>query len=292
MIEYGKLIREIRLDKGLSQKEVYSGILSKSYVIEFEKGKHEISVSIFLQVLQRISINPDEFFFLLKSRQGTAEIGFWQRFAVASNENRTDLLNELYKEECKKDTIIAKVNAAVAHSRLEIINNFTKNKTFDYNIISDKDKKVIYDYLMSIQNWTLYEIQLFTNTIHYYNFNQQYIFYKESVKSLEIYRKYSKGKSILQVLLVNISEIFIEGKHFPQAIETLNKLSEANHDIEGAITKIIGNFLSGAVVMMTDDFNSGLKKCKHSIRILNELGYLSIADTYESMLIRWKNSLK
>ncbi|GAA0764807.1 Rgg/GadR/MutR family transcriptional regulator [Clostridium subterminale] len=292
MIEYGKLIREIRLDKGLSQKEVYTGILSKSYSIEFEKGKHEIPVSIFREILVRISINPDEFFFLLKKREVTGRAGFWQRFAIACNENSIDLLRDLYQEEYEKDTNLAKIKAAVAHSRLDLTSHFFETKTFDYKVISNEDKKIIYDYLMSVQTWTLYEIQLFTNTIQYYNFNQQYICYKEAIKSLEIYEDYSRGKSVFQVLLLNISEVFIERKHFVEATETLKKLREINKDIEGAMTRIIGDFLSSAIVMMTKNLRLGFEKCKHEIDILNELGYTSIAETYESLLIRWRKGLK
>ncbi|EDN9990431.1 transcriptional regulator, partial [Listeria monocytogenes] len=43
MISYGELIRQIRQSKKISQKEVYTGIISKSYAIEFEKGTHAIS---------------------------------------------------------------------------------------------------------------------------------------------------------------------------------------------------------------------------------------------------------
>ncbi|EDN8098979.1 helix-turn-helix domain-containing protein, partial [Listeria monocytogenes] len=51
MGSYGELIREIRLSKGLTQKEVYTGIISRSYAIGFEKGKHEITLSLFEEIL-------------------------------------------------------------------------------------------------------------------------------------------------------------------------------------------------------------------------------------------------
>lgn len=62
MGSYGELIREIRLSKGLTQKEVYTGIISRSYAIGFEKGKHEITLSLFEEILKRIMVPLDEFF--------------------------------------------------------------------------------------------------------------------------------------------------------------------------------------------------------------------------------------
>ncbi|MFM2490568.1 helix-turn-helix transcriptional regulator [Enterococcus avium] len=43
---HGEVVRKIRLSKGLTQKEVYLGIVSKSYAIEFEKGNHSISATL------------------------------------------------------------------------------------------------------------------------------------------------------------------------------------------------------------------------------------------------------
>ncbi|WP_088268138.1 helix-turn-helix domain-containing protein [Enterococcus wangshanyuanii] len=51
MKEYGLVIREIRLSKGISQKELYNNLISKSYAIEFEKGRHDLSLELLEQVL-------------------------------------------------------------------------------------------------------------------------------------------------------------------------------------------------------------------------------------------------
>lgn len=61
---YGETLRKIRLKKGLTQKEVYENIISKSYAVEFEKGKHQISTYILLEILQNLSIEIDEFLFI------------------------------------------------------------------------------------------------------------------------------------------------------------------------------------------------------------------------------------
>lgn len=42
MENYGLTICQIRLSKGFSHKEIYTGILSKSFAIDFEKGLYDI----------------------------------------------------------------------------------------------------------------------------------------------------------------------------------------------------------------------------------------------------------
>lgn len=56
---YGETIRQIRLKKGFTQKEVYGTIISKSYAIEFEKGKHQIAANLLLQILENLSMDID-----------------------------------------------------------------------------------------------------------------------------------------------------------------------------------------------------------------------------------------
>ena len=41
MKNYGSTVRQIRLSKGFSHKEIYTGILSKSFAIDFEKGLYD-----------------------------------------------------------------------------------------------------------------------------------------------------------------------------------------------------------------------------------------------------------
>ncbi len=64
-MEYGQLVRKIRLDKGFSQKEIYSGIVTKSYCIEFEKGNHDLSFRLLAQVLERLLVDVENLSFYM-----------------------------------------------------------------------------------------------------------------------------------------------------------------------------------------------------------------------------------
>ena len=60
MENYGITIRQIRLSKGFSHKEIYTGILSKSFAIDFEKGLYDIKFHLMLKILDRLMISVDE----------------------------------------------------------------------------------------------------------------------------------------------------------------------------------------------------------------------------------------
>ncbi len=65
MKNYGSTVRQIRLSKGFSHKEIYTGILSKSFAIDFEKGLYDIKFNLMLKIHPDIIIgkksdSPDE----------------------------------------------------------------------------------------------------------------------------------------------------------------------------------------------------------------------------------------
>lgn len=60
---YGQTVKEIRKMKGYTQKEVYAGIVSKSFYSDFEKEKYSISIEKFEGLLRNLAISFEEFFY-------------------------------------------------------------------------------------------------------------------------------------------------------------------------------------------------------------------------------------
>lgn len=58
---YGYTMKKIRKMKGFTQKEVYAGIVSKTFYSDFEAGKYSISVDKFEELLQNLSVSLAEF---------------------------------------------------------------------------------------------------------------------------------------------------------------------------------------------------------------------------------------
>lgn len=64
MKNYGITIKEIRKKQGLTQKEVYSGTVSRSFYVLFEKGESDISVSKFKKILDNLALSFEEFLYI------------------------------------------------------------------------------------------------------------------------------------------------------------------------------------------------------------------------------------
>ncbi len=141
MGSYGELIREIRLSKGLTQKEVYTGIISRSYAIGFEKGKHEITLSLFEEILKRIMVPLDEFFLFTETflRQRMIVFGLISSSYQVKNDvvGMQALLDKITLERTEQ----TEVRKAILHTRIQTINHYLRTNVFDESNISDEYKK-------------------------------------------------------------------------------------------------------------------------------------------------------
>ncbi|EUJ26329.1 helix-turn-helix domain-containing protein [Listeria cornellensis] len=63
-MNYGETIREIRLSKALTQKEVAGNIVSLSFYAKVEKGENNLSADKFFKILNKLNIEIDEFLFV------------------------------------------------------------------------------------------------------------------------------------------------------------------------------------------------------------------------------------
>jgi transcriptional regulator with XRE-family HTH domain len=61
MNKLGPTIKKIRIIKGLSQKQVYTNIISRSFANRFESGTNDIQSVKFLMILDNLGISPSEF---------------------------------------------------------------------------------------------------------------------------------------------------------------------------------------------------------------------------------------
>ncbi|EAF4423245.1 Rgg/GadR/MutR family transcriptional regulator, partial [Listeria monocytogenes] len=138
MGSYGELIREIRLSKGLTQKEVYTGIISRSYAIGFEKGKHEITLSLFEEILKRIMVPLDEFFFIYRNFSSTEDDSFWIDFVELSGKNDVVGMQTLLDKITLERTEQTEVRKAILHTRIQTINHYLRTNVFDESNISDE----------------------------------------------------------------------------------------------------------------------------------------------------------
>lgn len=269
---YGEMIRKIRLEKGFAQKEIYNNIVSKSYAIEFEKGNHDLSFKLLLQVLDRLTIDLNEFIFILNYSSEQTKT-FWERFELASNSHDLKSLEELYKTLSNSEKKIDFALKAMISARYSIIREFKTKGTINNTQVSQEDIDVIIGYLESIQTWTLEEIQLYSNTMGYFSYDQQVIFFNNSLKKISMYQYYSLGSVVFSKLLINSCGNFISNEDFINARKSMTYLYPLTQGLESVMFKLYYIFFDNIISYCTKEKITSEKNVQNVLSTFSDLGF-------------------
>jgi len=280
---HGEVVRKIRLSKGLTQKEVYLGIVSKSYAIEFEKGNHSISATLLLDILERLSLDMDEFIYISQDYRLNEQANYIFRYSNYSNNHDLPALYQLFHELKKQQGAIATVHAAEVRSRIRIIEATNRTGSYTADVVLPEDKATIIQYLTNLQTWTLQEIQLFANTLEFIDGEKQLIFFKQLSKSLELYKNYDRGREIFCSLLVNLIRETLDENQLDYAEVLIEQLFLLSTEYKEFFHRLCAKFFSH-VLQIKRGNPKEQKECEHLLALLYELDHQTLAKELESLL--------
>lgn len=280
---HGEVIRKIRRSKGLTQKEVYLGIVSKSYAIEFEKGNHSISATLLLDILERLSLDMDEFLYISQDYRLNEQADYIFRYSNYSNNYDLPALYQLLQELQEQQGPIANVHVAEVRSRIRIIEATNKTGSYTPDVVLSEDKATIIQYLTNLQTWTLQEIQLFANTLEFIEGEKQLLFFKQLSKSLELYKNYDRGREIFCSLLVNLIRETLDENLLDYAEVLIEQLLLLSTEYKECFHRLCAKFFKGVLLTKRGDAN-GQTESEMVLKILHELDYAPLAKELESLL--------
>ncbi len=277
-VNFGFAIRDIRQKKGFSQKEIYNGIISKSYSIEFEKGKHNISTTLLIEILDRLSMDIDEFLFIYRGYLLNSYSDYIYQLSKYSNLHDVKSLNKLLNKLLEKDDLVSRVRCAEVRCRIHFIENIKDPKKIDTNRILVEDRRLIQDYLMSIETWTLQEVQLFGNTIEFLDFEMHFPLFKSLSKSLNLYTDYDKGREIFCAMLVNLITQAIKHGYLDYA-EVLNQqLKLLSTSYKEFFHRTLAVYFDKVFAFKRDNHQASYLAAKEILSMILTCGQTSIAN--------------
>lgn len=280
---HGEVVRKIRLSKGLTQKEVYLGIVSKSYAIEFEKGNHSISATLLLDILERLSLDMDEFIYISQDYRLNEQANYIFRYSNYSNNHDLPALYQLFHELKEQQGAIATVHAAEVRSRIRIIEATNRTGSYTADVVLPEDKTTIIQYLTNLQTWTLQEIQLFANTLEFIDGEKQLIFFKQLSESLELYKNYDRGREIFCTLLVNLIRETLDENQLDYAEVLIEQLFLLSTEYKEFFHRLCAKFFSHVLQIKRGE-QKEQKECKRLLALLYELEHQTLAKELESLL--------
>ena len=204
MEEYGKILKRIRLEKGLTQKELSAGILSRSHLSELENGNYYCSFDKFLQLLRRLNVSLHEFDLCLK--ESIYQEDFQRKIKIEAAVNAHDIAE--MKRLLAEFPIVDEKNVRMRHEKLllEALIEYHQN----HQIMNLTRYQEILDYLSKVSEWGMYELNLLANFLFIFDIDTLPLI------TQQIYKKANKKNAsdeytyLYLRLLINLSDFYLK----------------------------------------------------------------------------------
>lgn len=152
MATIGETIHQIRLTKGLTQQEVYSGIISRSFASRFESGANDIGASKLFAILDNLAISADELRFI------------HQNYQLSPYEQALATIQQAYRAQnfpAMADWIRDHQHSDRAYEQLVASYASILLQTYDHRSIPlTSATRPAFDHLRQAKTWTRQELKL------------------------------------------------------------------------------------------------------------------------------------
>ncbi|WP_125767462.1 helix-turn-helix domain-containing protein [Lapidilactobacillus wuchangensis] len=152
MLKIGPQVKAIRTIKGLTQKEVYQGVVSPSFAIRFEQGRNDMKATSFLAVLANLGVSPDEFQYLLQGHQVSPVVAARLQIDTWYGEHNFEALSQWISDQKTATNPQVKTLVALAEVLLISYDRFIGEPT--------PSMQALWQQLSQTKTWTLQEIKL------------------------------------------------------------------------------------------------------------------------------------
>ena len=187
---YGGIIKKIRKGKGYTQKEVYTGVVSKTFYSDFEAGKYSIELIKFHELLKNLGISYQEFEYFNNQHETDEAQTVEQQVDLLYKNGKFEDLYALYETYKKHSNVDLRYLALHAYLLVLITNaNYYKFSREPFNEIVAE--------LENVKMWTLKEIKLSKLILLSFSEKDKHKsaqFYKRIVCELEKYRAFDSKR--------------------------------------------------------------------------------------------------
>lgn len=162
MQSFGHSFRTIRKNKGYTLKHVASGIISISFLSKFERGDSDISLSTFIDLLDRIMITYEEFYSFHHSGKSNVIEAFFNRAEKAYIHRDLKTIEEMKMQALKS---YQQTNHSPYHCNtllLDVYKSIIQNEHFS---VTNESLHVLTNYFFDIESWGYYELCLYNSTL-------------------------------------------------------------------------------------------------------------------------------
>ena len=219
-VQLGDLYKELRVARGLKQKDVAREGLSIAQLSKFENGQTMLSADKLLIAIESIHMTFEEFGHKLNNYELPKDIILGKKISSLFLKQDIKGLEYLLAE-------ILQSEETDQYQRIQsfIIENaiHSLDQNYERNI---EDRKVLVDYLFSIESWTWFELYVFGNTMTLISDEDLLFFGHHLSERTKEYSFLTHNLNSLKLTYVNLIGELISRKIYKQVPLFINELEK------------------------------------------------------------------
>ena len=270
----GSTFKEIRNQKNLTQTLISKNILSQSAFSKFEQKNSDIKTSHFQQLIDKLDMSMEEFFFINNCYKHTQKHYLFQKFTRLTINDVNQLeqfLNEIheYKQTKPISTLIYDIERIV-------------KALIDFQL--NEDKQQLRDFLqptwdkLSLKNELYYsDIFLLNSMLFVFPIDTALTIRNLLEKSIDRYGDYQNLHKLKINLYLNMSILLMKEKKLSKAISELDQAIELSKSYNDAIRLSFAYYRKGVCLnYLNKDGEDYLVKAKQLLDLVEKPHYYEL----------------
>lgn len=219
----GKTIHTLRVNKGMTLKELSENNMSASQLSNIENGLKMPSADKFIILLNKLNVKYDEFILLMDDEYLKEKAMIERRLAESVKLKNTNMLKKLSKDSSvyynKYNDIYFQHVELIAHAMFHVIESSN-----DFNSAREY-LSPIKEYLSNIDEWNYYELSLISNCLFMFEIETAILLGESALKFIEKNYTFYRNEEITCALLNNLATYSLENDKYYQLALKYSQIS-------------------------------------------------------------------
>ena len=280
---YGKIISNIRIAKGVPIGKLISGIYGRTAYRNFVMNRTGTSVDNFMKLLAKLHVSYTEFKYIANGFETDYEQRFvidLQKAIAQGNLERLDSLLQRTLNYCAIYEDDEKYRHLACITQLTIVK--MKGDRLDENA-----SQLVTNYLIRCETWTHYELMMFNNAMFAFSLDQIRMFREKVIHNLEKYQNLRVYGSESFRVLINMLMVFIESQSYRDIRIMMGLINNYQLNEDMLFEETLRLYFTGILDLINQRIPAGMTKVNQALEVLSILN----AKDYHQNLKRYLDQI-
>ena len=207
--DFGKVYKEIRESKGLTQEEVCGNILSRTSLSKIESGKATPKYENMEFLLRQINMSFEEFDYICHLYQPSQRTEIMQTYLNMSSTLGTSELEKLFQK-CQ-DYLKTHYDLPIEEIRdmLEIVIHIRQHGTEQLSEQVKQTIKKLWEKIEKQDTWYENDLKILNTILFSFPIEHLHLITEKILQRLEVYKNYQHLHDLRVTILLNLSTIYL-----------------------------------------------------------------------------------